>query len=219
MLDIVFKITTILIPVVAFSFGFFSLFKNPRSRVVWLWFLSSMAIGVWGVGMVVIAFAKSEAQALFADKLLIAGSILIPILFYHFISALLYRERKDRIIIIVGYFLSLIFLVLNLKNSLVVGASSRVGFEFWLDIGRFYIPFFIYFLIYVIIAFINLVNGYLKSDGVRKRQLFYILVAMLIGFVGGVTDFFPELFNIYPFGNFVVFLYPLLMTYGLFLKK
>lgn len=219
MLMVIFKITTLLIPIAAFILGFFSLYKNPRSKVVRLWFLSSLAIGTWGMGLYMLVSAGSEAEALTASKILHGASVLIPALFFHFVSTFLFREKNDKFLIVLGYVLSLVFFVANWNSLLVSGISPRAGFEFWVNGGLLYIPFFIFFLIYVVASVIILCKGYLENDGLRKMQIFYILVAIIIGFTGGITDFFPQIFNTYPFGNFIIFLYPTIISYGVFLRK
>lgn len=62
-------------------------------------------------------------------------------------------------------------------------------------------------------------KGFKDNEGLKKRQILYILLAAIIGFSGGMTNFLPQLFNIYPFGTFIVFLYPILITYGIFLPE
>jgi len=222
MLLLVFKITTLLIPILALGLGLFSLARNPKSKVVRLWFLSSMAIAVWGGGLSMVLISQSASQAYFYDILLHFGSALIPILFFHFISAFLYRDsQKDRIALIIGYIVAVLFiLVVLIKPLWLVSSSAGLnGFEYWVNGGPLYIPFVIYFWIYAVLIFYLLIKSFVQSDGVVKRSLFYILLAALVGYLGGGTSFLPQLFGIYPFGNFVTFLYPILITYGIFLKK
>jgi signal transduction histidine kinase len=46
-----------------------------------------------------------------------------------------------------------------------------------------------------------------------------MLIASLVGFGGGITNFLPQLFNIYPFGNFLTLLYLFFMSYGVLKYK
>lgn len=194
--------------------------KNARSKAVILWFLTCMAVGVWGVGLSLLLFAKNNYQAIICDYILYAGASLIPIFFYHFVSVLILQEKKDRLFIISGYIIALIFFIFNFIPPLLAsGASGKCGFNFWVDAGIFYIPFVIYFWIYIIMSIYQLIKSYKRSDGISKRKVFYIIIGAVIAIGGGGTNFFPQLFGIYPFGNFVTFLYPILITYGMFLKK
>jgi len=219
MLLLAFKITTLLIPICALGVGFYSLYLNPKSRVIWLWFLTNFAVGIWGFGLFMIVAAKSYDQALFFDYFLHFGSALIPILFLHFVLLLL-KHQKNLAWLIPGYIISIFFSISAWVPGWVVsGASAYVGFTYWVDAGFLYWPFVIFFYICVATAAFLLLRGYSISDGLIKKQIFYILIAIIIGFIGGGTSFLPQLFNIYPFGNFITFLYPLMVTYGIFLKK
>jgi len=52
-----------------------------------------------------------------------------------------------------------------------------------------------------------------------RGQIYYLIIASLIGYLGGGTNFLPQLFGLYPFGQFITFLYPVVFTYGMYLKK
>ena len=44
--------------------------------------------------------------------------------------------------------------------------------------------------------------------------MLYVLIAQIFGFGGGLTDFFPQLFNVYPFGNYFIILYVIFISYA-----
>lgn len=220
MLLAIYKITTFLIPVAAFGVGFYSLYLNPKSKLIWLWFLTSLAVGFWGVGLLGILLAKSYGQAMVFDRFLHASSAFIPAFYLHFILTFLHQNRKKVIFFTVpAYIISLVFSIMAwVPNIFVLGASSLAGFNYWVTGGPLYWPFVIYFYVFVLMAIIFLFASYVKSDGIIKKQIGYVIVASLIGFIGGGTSFLPQTLNIYPFGTFFTFLYPLLITYGIFLK-
>ena len=216
---LLFKITTFLIPVSAVIVAFYSLYLNPRSKIIWLWFLTNFAVGVWGLSFFMLITAKSYDQALFFDYSLHFGSAFIPIFFLHFVVLFL-RHQKAHILLILGYALSIFFAIATwIPNWLISGASPRSGFPYWVDGGFLYVPYVIFFYLCVTIGTFLLFYRYLSSDGLIKKQIFYILIAAAIGFIGGGTSFLPQLFNVYPFGVLIAFLYPPLMAYGVFLKK
>jgi len=47
----------------------------------------------------------------------------------------------------------------------------------------------------------------------------YILLAALVGIGGGVTNFVTDLYGVLPYGQVIVPLYPVLITYGVFLNR
>jgi signal transduction histidine kinase len=46
-----------------------------------------------------------------------------------------------------------------------------------------------------------------------------MFLASAVGFGGGITNFLPQILNIYPFGNFLVLLYLFFMSYGVLKYK
>jgi signal transduction histidine kinase len=55
-----------------------------------------------------------------------------------------------------------------------------------------------------------------SSAGIRKNQIRYLLLGMLLGFSGGITNFLPVFgINFYPFGNVTIPLYCLIVTYAI----
>jgi signal transduction histidine kinase len=46
-----------------------------------------------------------------------------------------------------------------------------------------------------------------------------MILASLIGFGGGITNFLPQIINVYPFGNYFVMLYLFFMSYGVLKYK
>lgn len=215
-----YAITAFLVPLFAFSLGFYCFFKKPKSKLTILWFLTSMAVGIWGIGLFILLFVKNTNQAINCNFILYFGATLIPILFFHFVSTFLYHKKTNKWSIAVGYILAAIFVVLVFIPPWIIGGvSAKTGFRYWEDPGILYIPYVIYFWIYVLASIFLLVKAYRKSEGVYKKQIFYFLLAAIIGFIGGGTNFLPQLINIYPFCSFITFLYPILITYGMFLKK
>jgi signal transduction histidine kinase len=91
---------------------------------------------------------------------------------------------------------------------------------FWIDPGQYYLIFPIFFAAVTAISLTLLIRDYIKSqDPLFKAQIRNTLLAGLIGFSGGITNFFPQVINIYPFGNYFVLLYVFFMSYGVLKYK
>ncbi|MBI5221799.1 MAG: hypothetical protein HY979_03270 [Candidatus Magasanikbacteria bacterium] len=214
-------ISTVLTAIAAFGVGVFSLIRNPKSPVVRLWFALSMAVTLWAVFYLKASSAESDPQALLYLRLVYIGATLIPILFFHFIVSFLYKAKKYLPLLIFGYGLSLLFLILNTSTNYIIK-----GVRYMEYFGRYeevttvgFNMFLLYFFFFAIYAVILLFRDYRRSDGIRRRQIFYIILAAIIGFVGGASNFLTDLTGIYPYGQFVVWLYPLLITYGIFIDE
>jgi signal transduction histidine kinase len=69
----------------------------------------------------------------------------------------------------------------------------------------------------VILSYIDLLRFYPKIKGIKRTQTLYIIVGFLVGFLGGITNFLPMFkIDIYPFGNFTIPLYCIIVTYAVF---
>ena len=105
-------------------------------------------------------------------------------------------------------------------TSLIIpSVSAKVNFPSWPDSGLFYLPMVFYFWVYFLFSLYFLIQGYKQNDGVIKRKIFYILIAALIGFLGGGTNWLPQTLGVYPFGSFFTWIYPILITYGIFVDE
>ncbi|OGY43700.1 MAG: hypothetical protein A2731_03725 [Candidatus Buchananbacteria bacterium RIFCSPHIGHO2_01_FULL_39_8] len=222
MLNSPLAIVTFLFVIASFGVGIFSLLKNPKSKVVRLWFLMSLASGLWS-GFFLLTLSAIEKGI--ADKVILysnilhAGAAFIPILFIHFVLALLYKEKNYKIFLAIGYILALIFSILSFTKYIIAGAAPTSYFPLWPTIGSLYILMVVYFWIYAFASIYFLFKGYKESDGIVKKKILFILIAALIGFLGGGTNWLPQLFDVYPAGMFIAWVYPFFIIYGIFIDE
>lgn len=151
-------------------------------------------------------------------KIIHVGATTISIFFFHFILDFTFKVRDYKWPLYAGYFFTVFFLVMILVSDLVIKFEplGKLGFETWAAIGPLFSFYIIYFHLYVVLSLVVLYKAFKSSDGIRRTQIFYIILAALVGFGGGTTVFLTHYFDIYPFGVFIIFLYPLLITYGIF---
>ncbi len=221
MLNSLFAVSIALLSILSFALGIFSIFKNPRSATVRLWFLMSLAVGIWSLAFLMLLRSSTAEQGIFYSSLLHVGASFIPIFFFHFVLSFLYQLNKKscQIFLIVGYILASFFSFLSFTPLIVTGVSPKAGYPLFLDAGSAYPIFIIYFWFFALLSIYFLLRGYKTSDGVMKRKIFYILIASLFGFGGGGTSFLPQTLGIYAYGDFVVWLYPILVTWGIFVDE
>ena len=206
---------TVLAIVFSFGLGVFSLWRNPKATVVRLWFLMSMAITVWGIGYLLALFAPDAAVARHALRLVYFGAILVPMFFFHFVAHFTFRYPKVVVLTIAGYLLAGIFIALAVGTNLIIeGVRYLETFGYYEDIA---IPGFYflmaYFWFYVVFALAMLIASYRRSDGIRRRQMLYILLASAIAFIGAGTNFLMDLTGWYPQGQRITLLYPFSLSY------
>ncbi len=177
-----------------------------------------MAVSVWSLGYLLTVLSQTESEALMGLRIVYFGASLIPILTFHFVTNFLYKSQQYKFLIILGYILGLIFLYLTVFTSTVItGARYMENFGSFEEVEiALFIPFLIYFLFFSLLSIILLFISFLRNDGLIKRQSFYLALALIIGFTGGIANFVTDLTGIYPYGQMIVWLYPVLITYGIF---
>ncbi|MDX9913987.1 MAG: histidine kinase N-terminal 7TM domain-containing protein [Candidatus Moranbacteria bacterium] len=214
-------VTTSLLLIFSFALGIFSLSRNPKSKIMISWFLASMAVTIWSLGYLLSTQSPNETVAFYTLKIVYFGASLIPIFTFNFIVNFLYLNVRLKYLLYAGYIIGFIFLLLNTGTTYVISGSRYLeNFGRYEEIATpyFYI-FLLYFGFFTFFSIGLLINAYFKSDGIRKRQIFFISIALIIGFGGGISNFVTDLTGIYPYGQMVVWLYPVLVTYGIFVDE
>lgn len=221
MLNFLIIATTFLLAIFAFSLGVFSLWRDPKSKVVKLWFLTSMAVTVWAVGYLLALFSNNDVTAFRALRVVYIAASLLPIFIFHFITIFLFKNKQYKYLIYLGYILALTFLVLtNMTTLIIKGAIFLENFGRYEEVTTVgFKIFLIYFLFYAFYGVYLLAKGYKENDGIRRRQIFWMLLAAIIGFTGGISNFIMDLTGIYPYGQLIVWVYPILITYGIFVDE
>jgi len=210
-----FALSCLITSFVSFSFGVF-VFFNRRNEINFLWFLTSTAISIWSLGFFGVVYFTDYNLAWFSQYFLDIGGILVPIFFLNFVIVFLKLKSSYYKIIIISRIAGLFLIILNFTPFFKKGMISYGEFSYWINPGILYFLFPLYFAIFSIYAFILLVKEFKgKSDKILKAQIKYIIFAHIIGFGGGVTNFFPQLFKIYPFGNYLIVLYIFFISYSI----
>ncbi len=211
-----FSLSSLITAVLSLLFGFFLLYRNRRAIDSKIWALVCFGVFVWQIGLFFELISDTEQQALFWNKVLYIGAILIPIFYYHFVCALLRQIKKKKILITLGYFIATFFIYFNIFTLLFVsGVPPAFNFKFWVEPGPLYYPYFVYFSIFFILSFHKLYKSLNTEDYIVRQQIKYVLLSGLFGVSGGVTVFFPQFFGLYPVGNYFVILYLVIVTYAM----
>lgn len=211
-----FALSGLFIGITSALMGIFVYLKNPKSKVNQVWLPLALSIAVWGWGGFKIGLTKESVSALFWWRIAHIGVIFIPVVFLHFVYVLL--EKKQRWPVIISYILGIFFLITNLSGYLI----KRVDWvfnSFYYD-GRpptiLYILFTFLWAIVVVHTHRELFISLKRMSGVKRNQVKYFFLATVAGFSGGTTCFLPVFgINLYPYGNFTVPLYPLIMAYAI----
>ncbi len=190
--------------------------KNPTNNINKLWSLFCILVSIWGFGDLSIGFTQNSNLAHTLWRLMYVSVIFIPSLFYHFV--LVFLGIQKRLTVIFGYAVSTCFLIANATPLMIPGVTRLFDQIYYLaPPGTLYPYFVFFFLLMVTISHIHLWQ-FMKTtrESLRQTQVRWFFMATAIGFTGGASCYLPVFgINIYPYGNFAVVLYPLIMSYAI----
>jgi signal transduction histidine kinase len=176
----------------------------------------NIAVALWGWIAFFIGQTSDSHEALILWKISYPPILFIGIFFLHVIYELCNLSSYK--ILIFAYLQGILSSILSISTNLYISntyllfntlhyayTKSPVGvisFFIWLGL----ITYGVY----------QLIKSYLKFKGIKKLQILYFLIAITLGFSGGLSNFFPYLgFNFYPFGNFSIVIYCTIATYAI----
>jgi len=201
--------------VIAIIFGLFVYFKNRKNLTNILFFLMNLGITIWSLSYCQWLLMETEASALFWSKMLNFGATLIPILYLHWVFCLLNLVKKKKEIIITGYLITFVFLLFSFTPYYIKSVEPVFSFNYWPQAGLLYIFFlFLGYLGLIGYALYQLFKTRKITFGEKKTQIDYIILASIIGFGGGATNF-PLMFGIAlfpPFGQPLIAVYVVILT-------
>jgi signal transduction histidine kinase len=200
------------------GFGLFLYSSNRESKINKSWFVVSIFTALWGLGLFGVTSFDNLVVAMWWQYLLDISATFIPVTYFIFVCNLLNIKCNisKKVIILSGIALAIFSLTPFFKE----GLGTKYGFH-WINPGQYYIIFPAYFGLITIISLSLLIKGYFKNKNnqIFQAQIRNTLIAGIIGFGGGATNFFPQIINIYPFGNYFVLLYVFFMSYGVLKYK
>ncbi len=198
----------------ATGLGIFVYFRDPsapRNRIYGLYCLS---IAIWSVFYCGWQLTESSDLALTLVRLLMAGAILIPILYFHHTVTFLDSSARHATALKIGYSLAACFLLLDVTPWFVAGVEPAMSFPHWPRPGPLFHPYLLWFVVYVCYATWLVGVALRDAGGIRRHQYAYMLAASVIGYVGGATNF-PLWYDvpIPPYGTVLITVYTALMAY------
>jgi len=212
-----FGLSSLLVIFFCFGLGLFVYLKNPKRKLNRLWFLLSLSIAVWGAGGLSISLLKEPYAALLAWRWTgVLGITWIPVFFYQFICELCALSRPKTILI--HYLIAITSCILYLTTDLLFkGTRYLFGEFYWNEIGPLH-PFYLAWWTFLVLdAHFEAWKAFRRSTGILRDQLKWTFIAFALGFSFGILGFLPNYHvDLYPWGNFAIPLYPVIMAYGIF---
>ena len=197
----------------------FSLRYNRMSR--YLFYLCVVAV-FWSIPYFFWQISTDPLSAIFWSKLLMIGAIFTSISYLHLVIVFLNldKEKFYRFVLAAFYLFTLVWLAAVFSPYFIDGVEPRSYFKFWPIAGPLYLPYLIAFSFEFIYASFLLYKKYKKSFGIDRLQTALMLFGILIGFIGGSTNY-PLWFglNIAPWGNILASVYVVMTVYAMMRYK
>lgn len=209
-----FAISGLLAGISSLLFGSLVILRSTDKRIGRAWFLFTLSTGAWGFGVMLTTFCHDATTALWVWRFVYAfGANWIAPLFFHFV--LTFTETPQRRALYWQYAIASVFFVLAFTPMQYEGVKwfrdsyySSAGYLYWLSS--------LWWLGLVTSCHIHLLKVYSRMTPLKKAQIKYFFIAMAFGFSGGSFCFLPPLgIDFYPWGNFSICLYPIVMSYAI----
>ncbi len=153
--------------------------------------LFSLTVAVWCFGQFMGSVVEAEELGLFWTRVRLGGAVFIPVFFVHFIFALIGRASEKKRAVYLVYGIGIVFLILDFTPLFVAEVEPVFGFRYYPKAEIVYSLYAFFVFVCFVYGFSHLFLTYRKSIGARRNQLLYEILAVLIGFFGGSTAFFP----------------------------
>jgi hypothetical protein len=220
-----FLISSICIFFVSLLFAVFLFWFGLAKKESAIWGIFCLVVGVWGLGGILVSFAKTYSDVVLYWQIAYLGIIFVPPAFYASIYILLnlkktHQKQILRMALILACFFGLynIFFPGNFPGNFR-DIGDGLMWPDWMQSKElvwifFYISFYILLLGY---SFILLIQAFFESHGSRKNQLRALLFGSFISWIGAESNFLPNFrVEVYPFANFLIVVYPFVFIYAIF---
>jgi len=198
------------------SLGLFVLWKNPRSGVNVTWALMSFAVGIWAFFVIQYFFETDDARSLLWARVSMYAAVWIPVFFAHFGLRLVERSLRKNLIVTAGYVFAMLMAFVSLSSWFVASVTPKVGLPHYAEPGPLYHLFTLQFFGLVVYTHWLIARHMAEQTPERQRQIRYVMLATVIGFLGGGTCFLP-IYDIpfRPDPSLLLPIYPAIITYAI----
>ncbi|HBH71289.1 MAG TPA: hypothetical protein DDX26_00305 [Candidatus Yonathbacteria bacterium] len=209
-----FYTSSIALSLMSFLLGLIVYLKDRKNNLGKQWFVLSTFISGWAILLYLVASSPRAGDALNWQYLLDIVALGIPVAYFNFVVAFLGLKVRAQVWIFGA--VSAMLSILSTTTFFKVGVIQKFGF-YWINPGEYYFVFPLFFLVIVTYSLFLLIRAYMTEPrgSILRSQIIYQLIAGAIGFSGGATNFLPQLFNIFPFGNYFVIIYIFFVSYSI----
>lgn len=184
---------------------------DAAKRFVFGWF--ALSLSLWSFFSFLMQITNDQSHAVIYCKVLMFFAVFIPVFNLHHIYELVGRPISSKVKLL--YIVTIIAAFTSFTDLIVGGASPRIWSNFWPDPGVL-LPVLLVLWFGVVLKFMYvLIKELINSSGFKQVQLRYVLVANIIGWSGGATNYLIIYgLDIPPVGNIFVLLYLCIYAYA-----
>ena len=206
--------------IIAFSclLYFFIILVFGKTKLHKIWALFNLAIGIWGVGSYLVGTSKYFNDILWAWRIAYLGALFTCVFFYH--TVFIFCNLRNRKFLSFVYIQAVFFAYLTLQTNLIFQESHLIKVFNSLYYFHVSVPNFIllsFWLFVTVFSHYELFRYTKIIRGIKRMQALYFLYSSMVGFFGGFFSLAPSFgINVYPVCNFLIFIYPPIITYAIF---
>lgn len=185
-------------------------------KIKWHFVLFLTGVALWSFGIFNHSLSQNINQAIFWDRFLHVFAILTPLFFLNFIA----KFTNNSFIIkffAFNYLLAFIQIYFLINTSLFIKTERAISvFQYFPLAGSLYTTYLIYYILCLFLSYLLLLDKYKTGDITDKKRIKSIFFATIIGWIGATTTVLPVYsINIFPYGNFVTFIYCGILFYAI----
>ena len=209
-----FAVSGFLITLTCFLLAGLIFFRAPRSLSNRLLVVFNICVAIWGLGEWLVGIAKTPHDAIWAWRVAHVGGYPLGVVFYHLVLVLC--GLRERLKVKWAYLFALIGIVGSLVGPLVHETHFMFGSLYYLKASKLYVLSQFIWSVIVVDGHRQLFRQYHRREGIERTRLSFVFYAMATGFAGGMSAWLPMYgIPLYPYGNFSVPLYMLIITYAI----
>jgi signal transduction histidine kinase len=209
-----FAVSSLLAGVSSAGLGLLVLLKSENRRLGRVWCLFCLSVAIWGFGGIGFSTTLDPGRAFLWWHIAYAfGVIWIAPLFYDFVCEFLETSRRWTR---VHYAVCVFWFFLLPSHLFFDRVHWMFNSFFYAQGGRIYPVFFVWWMGLVLYSHYRLLRALRTVPTKKRNQILYFLIAIAISFSGGCFSFLPNFgVDLYPWGNFAICLYPVIMSYAI----
>lgn len=179
--------------------------------------LFCLCVSLWSFFYIFWPLARTKEGTLLSFRLLHLSTFYLSPLYLHFVSVFLGKFDKNKKFIYFGYIVATVFLFFSFSPIFIKDMVPKFSMHYWADIGILYNFYVAQLYGYMIYSNYLLFVEFRKSVGIKKSQIRYILIGIIILYISGGTNYalfyninFPPYLNILSSGFVVATAYAII---------